>query len=321
MELSVVIPAYNAEETLEKSVDSVEAALCQLPGGAQNAEVLLIDDGSLDNTAERARALIRKYGNILLIRQENAGVSAARNCGLERASGTWVSFVDADDTVHPLCFSRFSSALERPSDTDFWVLRSFAGDKERYGWEGLFEAGRDYSREDLMRKGYLRGSICGCIFRRAFLNRNGILFPQGVRLSEDTVFFGICLARAHCIRFLDIPFYQVFARPDSASRQWRDSQLADVGKAIQSARRLIPQEAVRHYVVFKLIIHLTSQAVDGSIPSHRAFGEAHLEHVLPLPLDGIHTERWKIRLLNRSYPLFYQLIRLRNKRKHLSLQE
>lgn len=311
MYLSVIIPAYNAGATLENSVASVETALGQLPGG--DAEVIIIDDGSTDNTGELARRLAGQYGNIQLIRQENAGVSAARNIGLAKASGTWVTFVDADDTVHPQCFSRFASALESPSATDFWILQSFMEGKERYAWKGLFDAGKEYGREDLMRKGYLRGSICGCIFRREFLNGNGILFPRKVRLSEDTVFFGICLAQANCIRFLDIPFYQIVARPNSASRQWRDSDLSDIGLAIQSAIGLIPQGAVRNYLIFKLIIHLTSRSVDGRIPSRRAFFEAKLEQLLPLPLDGIHTERWKIRILNRSYPLFYALIKLRNK--------
>lgn len=85
--ISVVIPAYNIEQYIGRSIES---ALNQT---APPHEIIVIDDGSTDNTAE----VIKKYESVKYIYQENVGVSAARNRGIEEAKGDWIAFLDADD--------------------------------------------------------------------------------------------------------------------------------------------------------------------------------------------------------------------------------
>ena len=93
MTFSVIIPCYNCAETLEATVKSVCAS------GLIDYEILLIDDGSTDGTAELCDSLCAYDPAIRCIHQENAGVSAARNCGIREAQGDYLWFVDADDTV------------------------------------------------------------------------------------------------------------------------------------------------------------------------------------------------------------------------------
>ncbi len=86
--VSVIIPAYNAEKWITRAIDSV------LKQTEPVGEILVVDDGSTDTTAER----VKKYGpRVRLIQQANAGVSAARNRGIEEAKGEWIAFLDADD--------------------------------------------------------------------------------------------------------------------------------------------------------------------------------------------------------------------------------
>ena len=88
MTISVVIPAYNAEKYIGRAIDSV------LGQSRVADEVIVVDDGSVDDTA----AVVEGYGEkVRLIRQENAGASVARNRGIEAASGEWIAFLDADD--------------------------------------------------------------------------------------------------------------------------------------------------------------------------------------------------------------------------------
>ena len=92
MKISVIIPAYNAERTVARAIESVLAQTRPAD------EVIVIDDGSDDATAE----VVRSYGNkVILIQQDNAGVSVARNTGIERATGDWIAFLDADDEWLP----------------------------------------------------------------------------------------------------------------------------------------------------------------------------------------------------------------------------
>ena len=92
MKISAVIPVYNSQATIGRAIDSV------LKQTRSADEIIVIDDGSTDSTAE----IIRSYGDkIRLIQQENAGVSVARNAGIEAAAGDWIAFLDADDEWLP----------------------------------------------------------------------------------------------------------------------------------------------------------------------------------------------------------------------------
>jgi len=101
-EISVVIPAYNAEKYLEETIRSVQ---CQT---FRNFEIIVVDDGSTDRTAEIAEA-----GGARCIRQQNCGVSHARNRGVEEASGRYVAFLDADDLWAPAKLERQLAELAR----------------------------------------------------------------------------------------------------------------------------------------------------------------------------------------------------------------
>ena len=88
IKISAVIPAYNCEKYVSRAIDSVLAQTCPVD------EIIVVDDGSNDKTAE----IVRSYGDkVKLIQQPNAGVSAARNKGIEAAKGNWIAFLDADD--------------------------------------------------------------------------------------------------------------------------------------------------------------------------------------------------------------------------------
>ncbi|MCK4960446.1 MAG: glycosyltransferase family 2 protein, partial [Planctomycetes bacterium] len=86
--VSVVIAAYNAEKYIQRAIDSVLAQ--SLPAD----EIIVVDDGSTDNTGDA----VKHYGSkVRYIYQENAGPASARNTAIEAATGTWIAFLDADD--------------------------------------------------------------------------------------------------------------------------------------------------------------------------------------------------------------------------------
>lgn len=93
--VSVIVPCFNAEKTLQRTLESLIAQT------HENWECIIVDDGSTDSTAAIARELTKTDARFRYLRQENAGVSAARNLGLQHASGEWVHFLDSDDTILP----------------------------------------------------------------------------------------------------------------------------------------------------------------------------------------------------------------------------
>src|SRR3954468_20412746 len=102
-DVSVIIPVYNGSNEIRRSVESV------LAQSRRPAEIIIVDDGSTDGTAE----LVQGYGPaVRLVRQVNAGAAAARNCGARHASGDWLAFLDHDDEWLPNKLDLQAQALE-----------------------------------------------------------------------------------------------------------------------------------------------------------------------------------------------------------------
>ena len=112
MKLSVIIPVYNMQDTLERCLGSV---LSQL---ADDMEVILVDDGSTDGSVSLAESWLLQYPLLRICRKDNGGLSDARNAGLRLARGQYVTFVDADDEVAPGTYSALMDLLSREEDTD-----------------------------------------------------------------------------------------------------------------------------------------------------------------------------------------------------------
>jgi len=112
--VSVVIPAWNAHDTLERTLRSAAAQTYS------NFEIVIVDDGSTDATAEIAQRFCADHANVRLLQQANAGVAAARNLGIAQARGEWVAPLDADDLWHPTKLARqVAAALAAPERPGF----------------------------------------------------------------------------------------------------------------------------------------------------------------------------------------------------------
>lgn len=109
--ISAIIPVYNAEQYVGKCIDSILAQT------HTDFEIILINDGSKDNSEQICTEYTEKYSNIKLINKENGGVSAARNTGVEHATGEYVSFIDADDTITPDYFETLFNCAQK-NDAD-----------------------------------------------------------------------------------------------------------------------------------------------------------------------------------------------------------
>lgn len=111
MNLSIIVPIYNREKTLSRCLDSI------LSMKMQNYEVLLIDDGSTDASKEICKKYEFLDSRFNYYYKKNGGVSSARNLGLAKCSGIWVTFVDSDDFVSPNHFEDLADLL--PKEYDF----------------------------------------------------------------------------------------------------------------------------------------------------------------------------------------------------------
>ncbi|MBQ8061345.1 MAG: glycosyltransferase family 2 protein [Bacteroidales bacterium] len=314
--LSFIIPVYNLRDYVGPCLDSI---LSQ--GTDENLyEIILVDDGSSDGSAQVMEEYSSLHMNISVIRKPNGGVSSARNAGLAAARGDFVTFVDADDTVGGGTLERAAEVADA-STADMVIMRilSGAGRRERYPWTARFQEGKLYSPGEILTGGYFRGSACSCLFRRKALSDKGISFKEGLALCEDTLFMSQCMAALDRIEFSDIRFYLVTEREGSASRSFAEGHLTGYGNALKAADALLrnglkaPQWI--NYCKYQIMIRLSSMAAAIGTGPRRAADLAGLKNHLPIDRAGIPVDRSKILILNLSYSLFYYLILCRDRLK------
>lgn len=182
MVVSVVIPTYNRASYLGQAIDSV---LSQSTSGLQ---LIVVDDGSTDDTSD----VLRRYeGKIDVIRQRNAGVSAARNEGIRQAKGDWVAFLDSDDRWKP---GKLSVQLEDLEGSDAvahvlntMVFRDFAYDRDLFQLQGLSVAPGSTVRLQRPLAAMLAHNFArvqSTLVRRDVFKRTG-LFNESYTILED----------------------------------------------------------------------------------------------------------------------------------------
>ena len=221
--VSVVIPAYNAAAFVERAIKSV------LRQTMVDLEVIVIDDGSTDNTAEIAARVANADDRVRLVRlPENRGVSAARNAALDQAKGEWVAVLDADDWYGPERLARMTEAAESASaevvmDNQI-MLRE--GSNSQSG-HTLFPSGE--GAFVLSPLDFLELAASGAaesyaslkpLFRRSIIEARHLRYREDMHLGEDANFLIRCLAYTGSCLVLRKPSYFRVLRSGSLRSGW-----------------------------------------------------------------------------------------------------
>lgn len=123
--ISVIIPVYNTEKYLHRCIDSILAQTFT------NFELLLVDDGSTDNSGKICDEYAKKDSRVRVFHKENGGVSSARNVGLDNARGEWIAFVDSDDWIeHTMYKSLYDKVILESADIAYCEMRMVYEDKD-----------------------------------------------------------------------------------------------------------------------------------------------------------------------------------------------
>lgn len=308
--LSIIVPVYNTEEYLCRCLESI------FDKNADSAlyEVIAVNDGSPDNSMHILRGFCGIYSNMLLIDKENGGVSSARNLALQRAAGKYVAFVDSDDAIFDGALVHLLDMLKECKD-DIVVMRSFMhANVERYGWSKIFNNAEVEKPISVINRKYSRGSVCGCAFSTSLLRSNGILFPEGVRNGEDTIFFFMSLFWADSVRFQDIKFYNVIGREGSASNTYTaqrlDSSVLGVKFVCGLIERFSSDEKVDifKYLKYILIDSIVKATISTPGCGYRYLRKLGLDKLRESDCRKITYAKYKMAVMNRSLLLYYILV-------------
>jgi CDP-glycerol glycerophosphotransferase len=209
--VSVIVPVWNVEPYLAQSLDSViEQTL-----GLDRIELIAVDDGSTDRGGRMLDEYAARFLQVDVVHEPNSGgAGRPRNVGLDRARGTYVFFLDADDYLGPECLERLVAMAERnASDIVLGKLVGIEG-RRVYRQAGAFRKNED--RVDVERV-YRSGNVLK-LFRRSFIERVGARFPEGVAGGEDGDFMARMYLEASTISVVaDYDCYFVRKRARSAA--------------------------------------------------------------------------------------------------------
>ena len=215
--ISVIVPIYNAEKTLRKCVDSLLAQTFK------DFEVLLIDDGSPDQCGAICDEYAKQDSRVRVIHQENQGVSAARQCGMDNAQGEYTIHADPDDWVEPEMLEElYKKAKEDDADMvicDFYI-NTYKG--QTYLKQQPSSLDRKIVLKELFT--HLHGSCCNKLIKLESFKRSGARFPDGISFCEDLYVNAAMLLSEIRVSYLNKAFYHyVKNRLDSLSRRYDEN--------------------------------------------------------------------------------------------------
>lgn len=220
-EISIVIPVYNVEDYLEETLDSV------INQTFRDTEILCIDDGSTDGSAEILRKYALKDSRIRILSKENEGVGKARNIGIDSAKGKYIYFLDSDDLLDSrtleICFE---TAEENGLDIVLFEGEAFYESKELEevfpGYKTLYHRKKEYPHTYSGRELYILLSenwdcfthICMKLYRKSYIKENRIYFPENI-YYEDEIFNIKSMLHAGKVKVLTQTLYKRRVRGNS----------------------------------------------------------------------------------------------------------
>ena len=196
MLISVIIPAFNCENSIKRTVDSI------ISSGLKDYEIVIVNDGSTDNTASVCNTLCDQHSFIKYSEQENSGVSSARNKGISIATGEYILFFDADDTAEENGFLECVDIIEseKPDILVFGMSfdyykngKLYRSDKLVPEQSGILNKIQIKAELESLYNTNSLTSACNKIYRRALISDNNILFNTNYFLMEDFLFSLECL--------------------------------------------------------------------------------------------------------------------------------
>jgi len=212
VKISVIIPVYNIEDYLEKCLESI------VNQTYSNIEIIIVNDGSTDNSLKICEEYKSKDTRITLLTQENKGVSSARNWGIDNATGSWIHFVDADDFLDLNTYEDLTKLTDNEIDVIQFGVRAIKNNivfKEKH-YQKLLKI--NDSKELLKILRHITSYSCNNLIKFNLIKKNSINFAEDMKYNEDILFMYQVFINAQKIILNDKIYYNQVISADSASR-------------------------------------------------------------------------------------------------------
>jgi len=225
MKVSVIVPVFNSEKYIAKCIESILAQTYA------DWELILVDDGSTDNSLRIIREYESKDNRIRVFCQNHAGAGMARNLGIKNATGEYIVFVDSDDTIESNYFMLLSH-----SETDLVFIDANQVDGSHRLIKSEKISNYRNRTKDVILRSQMTGKIpwggCRKAVKKELIEKNNIFFTSHT-VGEEAIYSFLALWFANDYSFIDTPVYNYVQRNDSLSRILLDDPWGDVAIALK----------------------------------------------------------------------------------------
>lgn len=325
--ISIIIPVYNSAPWLERCVESVEDQDLE----AEDYEVILVNDGSTDDSLHVAQELSRKYSNIKIIDKKNGGMSSARNAGIELARGKYFMFVDSDDYIEPNCLRELIKVCE-DNNLDlcqFPLTLKYPDGRTIKSYFSEKEINLIYTGKDLLKSIGAIGSACSIIYKSNVLTQYQLRFYEGIT-HEDAEFTTRLFCHVNRAMKINYTVYYYVIHTDSVSHsksyQSMDKNLCD-SAIVAALGKIYAKDQVKDKETADLICRIENNGLGGtminllrmhdypkSIVKH-FIATAQVNHVYPLRGSFLNRKMKMASYLLNCKSLFLSLYNFRRGKK------
>lgn len=230
MKITIIIPVYNVEKYIKKTIESL------IKQTLVDKEILIINDGSTDNTLQVVREYINKYKYIKIINQKNLGVSHSRNVGINEAKGKYILFNDGDDWIKDEDYLEriYNISLKNNLDvlTSGFNIYYNSQNIKKVEFDNFFNEvgilnGKEYLRYSL-EKNSTNYSICTCLIKRELILKNNLYFSEKIKNAEDQEFLIKLFLISKRVKFSNLYSYNYRQVDTSTTKKYSLDRVLDL---------------------------------------------------------------------------------------------
>jgi len=309
--VSVIIPAYNVEDYIERCLSSVVGQ------SLRDIEIIAVNDGSTDNTLNVIKKFASLDNRIKVIDCENKGVSAARNYGLSQSSGKYIYQIDADDWIENNALEEIYEAAEE-NQADIVITNAYIDYDDR-GMIPFIDGKLTYTEpvKDFL-LGNIKPSVWTKLYKRDLFIRHNIRYPEGIRIGEDLLVNFFLIFFADKVIKIEKSFLHYVQRENSAMHSYKSS-MYDIYKVFDEIENFLKRNHIyktyKEEFLYLKYMHTYYYRVISSVnisSIHRGFHrkwklekDSYLEN--RYILEFLRKERYINKLLSNLYKMNYFL--------------
>lgn len=297
---SFIVPVFNSEKYISETIDSILGQKTEY-----RFEIVVVDDGSTDNSYNIVEEYKDKNGDIIMLSQENRGAAAARNIGIKAAKGKWIICVDSDDTIDEHFLWKLDMAIKNASENTIIVVDNLL--KYEDGRTVIEEAFRPAKRRTGSMINDIIPNACAKVLSRNLIMDNNLLFPEGLYF-EDIAWFPLVAARCTDYIWINEPLYIYRQRDNSVSHDRDMKKMEYVITAVDYCRKEMKKNNLyrKNYLYMEAYVALFALAlmcsevigIDSESPLAKKI-RRYVRHYYPAYMSNPYVLKMSLR--NRLY--------------------